>query len=184
MSTPGAPEPAKLVAGFFTMDKTIVGSVVRELCKAFGPVDLVSVWFPFDYTCYYEPEMGRPLFRRMFAFKTLISQSELTQIKLLTNDIEKKYLENGRRIVNIDPGYMIHPRFVLASGKNFAHRIYIGKGVYADLTLIYTRGKFCKLPWTYPDYAADNMLAFLMQVRKKYIVDCRLESIKKITAGE
>jgi hypothetical protein len=74
-------------------------------------------------------------------------------------------------MVNIDPGYMVLPRFVLASGKNFAHRIYIGKGVYADLTLIFVKGKFQTLPWTYPDYAEENMLAFLTQVRNKYVFD-------------
>jgi hypothetical protein len=171
MSTPQAPQPAKLVIGFFTNNKMMIRTVVQDLCDAFGPIDLTSAWFSFDYTCYYEPEMGKPLFRRMFAFKTLIRQSELSDIKLLTNDIEKKYIKDGSRMVNIDPGYMVLPRFVLASGKNFAHRIYIGKGVYADLTLIFVKGKFQTLPWTYPDYAEENMLAFLTQVRNKYVFD-------------
>jgi len=173
MSILKEPEPAKLVIGFFTKDKSLIEFLAEKLCKEFGPLDLASAWLPFDCTDYYEKEMGAPLFRRMFAFKTLIRQSELSQIKLLTNNIERKYLKDGRRVVNIDPGYMIQARFVLASGKNFAHRIYIGKGIYADLTLIYAKGKFNKLPWTYPDYAADNVLSFLAQVRKKYVFDLR-----------
>ena len=66
---------------------------------------------------------------------------------------------------------MLRERFVLASGKNFSHRIYIGGGIYADLTLIYQKGSFQKLPWTYPDYSDDGMLKFLEQVRNKYILD-------------
>jgi hypothetical protein len=66
---------------------------------------------------------------------------------------------------------MLRERFVLASGKNFSHRVYIGSGIYADLTLIYQKGSFQKLPWTYPDYGDDRMLNFLEQVRNKYILD-------------
>ena len=76
-------------------------------------------------------------------------------------------------MVNIDPGYLLHERFVLATGKNYSHRIHIGKGIYADLTLIFARGRYEPLPWTYPDYASENMLTFLKQVRKKYGVDLR-----------
>ena len=84
-----------------------------------------------------------------------------------------KYLKEEKRLVNIDPGYMLAERFVLATGKNFAHRIYIGRRIYADLTLIYTRGGFKKLPWTYPDYYDRNILSFLIQVRKKYVADLK-----------
>ena len=76
-------------------------------------------------------------------------------------------------MVNLDPGYMLLERFVLASGKNFSHRIYIGRRIYADLTLIYTKGRFQTLPWTYPDYAEQNMLTYLEQVRKKYVADLK-----------
>jgi hypothetical protein len=117
--------------------------------------------------------MNAPLFRRMLTFKELIKQSSLADIKNLTNEIESDYSREGKRLVNIDPGYMLKERFVLATGKNFAHRIYIGKKIYADLTLIYTKGDFKKLPWTYPDYTDKNMLSFLIQVRNKYVADLK-----------
>ena len=126
---------------------------------------------PFDYTSYYENEMGAPLFRRVFAFDKLIRQNDLAAIKLDTNHIEQKYTQNGKRRVNIDPGYMLHERFVLASGKNFSHRIYLDEGIYADLTLMYINGSFQKLPWTYPDYADRPMQTVLERIRKKYIAD-------------
>ena len=73
--------------------------------------------------------------------------------------------------MNLDPGYLLYERFVLATGKNFSHRIYIGRGIYADLTLVYQKGAYRSLPWTYPDYAADTMRAFLTTVREHYAAD-------------
>jgi len=173
MSLPKAPKPAKLVIGLFMKEKHLIEKITAELIKALGSIDMVSPWFLFDYTDYYESEMNAPLFRRMLTFRELIKQSSLADIKNLTNRIESNYSREEKRLVNIDPGYMLKERFVLATGKNFAHRIYIGKKIYADLTLIYTKGEFKKLPWTYPDYSDKNMLSFLMQVRKKYVADLK-----------
>ena len=173
MSEPQTAKPAKLVIGVFASNKKIINNLALELSSQFGPIDLVSSWMDFDYTSYYEPEMGSPLVRRVSAFKRLIKQGELAAIKIATNQIEQAYSSGGKREANIDPGYMLHERFVLASGKNFSHRIYIGLGIYADLTLIYQKGSFQKLPWTYPDYADHTMLNFLDQVRRKYIFDLK-----------
>jgi hypothetical protein len=82
----------------------------------------------------------------------------------------------GRREANIDPGYLLLERLVLATGKNFSHRIYVGRGIYADLTLIYQRGAYRALPWTYPDYAGAPLGRFLAAVRRKYAVDLREEA--------
>jgi len=173
MSTPRAPKPAKLVTGIILKEKGLIEQLADELEGRFGPVDIISRWFSFDYTSYYEPEMGSPLFRRMFSFKTLIEQQDLSQIKNYTNDVELRYSGDGKRAVNIDPGYMLCERFVLATGKNYTHRIYIGNNIYADLTLIYQEGGFKKLPWTYPDYADESILSYLKNVRDKYIADLK-----------
>ncbi len=173
MSRPQLPKPAKLLVGLIMQDQRYIDAAADALIEKFGPVDMASSWFPFDYTTYYEPEMGVPLFRRILAFKTLIKQSELAQIKLATNELEQEYSTGGKRRVNIDPGYMLHERFVLATAKNYSHRIYIGRRIYADLTLIYKDGRFRALPWTYPDYADERMLTYLQQVRNKYVLDLR-----------
>lgn len=173
MSIPRPPKKAKLVIGVFLKDKELLESLAKELTAEFGLVDIISQWFLFDYTSYYKPEMGSPLFRRIFVFKNLIEQISLSQIKIFTNEIEARYSENGKRNINIDPGYMLHERFVLATGKNYSHRIYIGNNIYADLTLIYHNGEFKTLPWTYPDYADEKMLSFLKNVRDKYVTDMR-----------
>ena len=145
--------------------------MVKALVDKYGAVDMASSWLPFTFTTYYNDEMGTPLFRRLVAFKQLIHQVSLADIKLFTNDLEDEHSINGKRVINIDPGYLLQERFVLATGKNFTHRIHIGKGIYADLTLIYTKGGFELLPWTYPDYASENIMTFLKQVRKKYVID-------------
>ncbi len=178
MSIPILPKPAKLVVGLFMKEKGLIHDLTNALVEKFGSIDLVSPWFPFDYTTYYEPEMGTPLFRRMLAFKTLIDRRSITEKKIITNDLELKFSINQKRRVNIDPGYLVHERFVLATGKNYTHRIYLDMGIYADLTLIYTKGAFQKLPWTYPDYADKRMLAYLHRVRDKYIEDIkRMDSV-------
>jgi hypothetical protein len=173
MSLPQEPKPGKLIIGLFMKDKPLLEPLAAELTSAYGPLDLVSSWIPFDYTSYYEPEMGSPLFRRLLSFRTLIDQEELAAIKVCTNSLEEACSQNGRRRVNIDPGYLLFERFVLASGKNFSHRIYIGQKIYADLTLIYQHGAFERLPWTYPDYADRPILEFLEQARNKYAVDLK-----------
>jgi hypothetical protein len=173
MSRPQPPSPAKLVIGLFMKEKSLLAPVAETLADAFGPVDLVSPWLPFDYTSYYEPEMGAPLFRRIFAFKSLMAQEDLPAVKLKTNRFEKDHAEGDRRRINIDPGYLLLEKFVLATGKNFSHRIHIGQGIYADLTLTYARGGFRTLPWTYPDYASAEIRQFLLQVRNKYSMDLK-----------
>jgi len=150
--------------------------LAAELEDAFGRPDLVSAWMPFDYTSYYAKEMGSELFRRVLAFRSLIPQERIPEIKLLTNAIEQAHAVDGRRRVNIDPGYLLHERFVLATGKNYSHRIYLGQGVYADLTLVFRGGTFQALPWTYPDYADWPLRRFLLTVRGKYALDLKAKT--------
>ncbi|MFZ7124639.1 MAG: DUF4416 family protein [Desulfobacterales bacterium] len=183
MSLPAPPAPAKLVIGMFTADPKLTAPLAERLAGDFGPPDLVSPWWAFDFTDYYAAEMGAPLYRRMMSFRNWVAQDTLSGIKLRTNALEAEYAdEDSRRRVNIDPGYLLPERFVLASGKNFTHRIYIGKGIYADLTLTYRKGEFQCLPWTYPDYADHRIQSFLIQVRRKYLFDIR--SDRQANAGD
>jgi hypothetical protein len=171
MSAPRPPQPAKLVVGLLLKDQKCLPALAAELEDRFGPIALVSPWMPFGYTAYYANEMGAPLFRRVLAFRDLIPQEELARIKRVTNAIEQAHLREGLRCVNIDPGYLLLARFVLATGKNYSHRIYIGEGIYADLTLVFERGAFRPLPWTYPDYADRPLRDFLRCVRSQYAGD-------------
>lgn len=175
MSIPQSPKPAKLVIGLILKEKDLLESIVNNLIGKYGDIDVVSPWFDFDYTDYYEKEMGSPLARRLVVFKPLIQQTELVDIKISTNDLETAYAIGGKRRINIDPGYLLLERFVLATGKNYAHRIYMGKGIYADLTLIYSNGRYQTLSWTYPDYAGKKIKGFLEKIREKYKFDLKME---------
>ena len=185
MSRPQLPQPAKLVIGALFNDKALSDQLTQDLEHIYGKIDLISPWFDFDFTDYYSKEMGKPLYRRMMVFEKLIEQLELAVIKGQTNQIETKYAVAGRRRINIDPGYLLYERFVLATGKNYSHRIYIGHGIYADLTLMYQQGAYQSLPWTYPDYASETMRNFLMQVRNKYSLDLkRLSNTERLIPEE
>lgn len=171
MSLAQRPSPAKLVIGLFTATRDLIVPVAEALAERFGPPDLVSPWFAFDDTDYYRREMGGPLFRRMIAFSSLIDSEALVRIKEETNALESMWADAGARRVNIDPGYLVRSRFVLATGKDHTHRIHLGWGIFADLTLIYTGGKFQRLPWTYPDYGGPELRGFLEKVRRRYLTD-------------
>lgn len=173
MSRPQPPAPAKLVVGLFMQKIHSVLPVAGDLQAAFGPIDLISPWFAFDCTAYYTREMGAPLFRRLIVFKRLADQGLLADIKLTTNAIEHRFAHEGKRTVNIDPGLLLRERFVLATGKNYSHRIYLDKGIYADLTLIYRKGAYRALEWTYPDYAAEGLRSYLSVIRRKYVQDLK-----------
>ena len=177
MSRPQPPRPAKLVIGFFLSQQHLAETVTTELERYLGPIDLVSRWLSFDFTDYYTAEMGSPLYRRLLAFKQLIAQDHLPDIKHLTNGLEAHLADAEGRTVNIDPGYLLQERLVLATGKNFSHRIYLRRGIYADLTLIYRKGRFESLPWTYPDYKDSRLQHFLLKVRKKYALDLKENQI-------
>ena len=111
----------------------------------------------------------------MAAFTELIHQEDLSRIKQATNTIEKEYGPHGKRMVNIDPGYLLPSRFILATGKDYSHRIYIGRQIYADLTLIYHKQGFKTLEWTYPDYASESVIQFLEKTRQKYLLDLKIK---------
>lgn len=173
MSVPQPPKPAKLIVGFFLQDKSLAADVARDLSIRLGPVDIISPWLKFDFTSYYEKEMGAPLYRRLMVFRQHVQQTRLVDIKHVTNELEIKYQHGDGRRVNIDPGYLLPERLVLATGKNFTHRIYMGDGIYADLTLIFQKGAFRTLPWTYPDYADRRLIDFLTLVRNKYMLELK-----------
>ena len=175
MSIPQEPKPAKLFVSVISSSAKLIGEVLSELASLYGILDFVSEVMPFDYTEYYYAEMGKPLLRRFASFDHLILQEDLASIKVKTNLLEAERSAKGKRLVNIDPGYLLAERLVLASGKNYAHRIYLSRGMYADLTLIYSNKDFQPLAWTYPDYAEPKIRSWLRAIREKYLIQLRKE---------
>jgi hypothetical protein len=173
MSQPHEPEPVKLISSLFSPEKDLIETVIGELAKIFGSVDWVSPELLFDRTKYYAREMGWPLHRRFISFSQLVPADHLVETKLKTNEVEQQHIREEKRMVNIDPGYISPERLILATGKNYVHRVYLKKGIYADLTLLFQRGSFGPLKWTYPDYAAPEIIAFFNEIRERYMEQMR-----------
>jgi len=168
MSAPKQADDVKLLVSVFSPEERLLEEVMWELQAMCGAVDWMSPPLFFDRTRYYEKEMGWPLYRRFLSFEKLIRPESLVEIKLETNELEKRYLQEGKRRVNIDPGYIALERLVLATGKNYTHRVYLSKGIYADLTLVFHQGSFQTLAWTYRDYGDPVIIGYFNEVRGHY----------------
>ena len=175
MSRPHEPVSAKLVVSVLSADwHAAWPPVVAALEARFGPAEVAFPAMPFAHTAYYNDELGTPIARRLLAFARLLPQDALGPAKIFTNAVEDRLARpDGRRLVNLDPGLVTCERFVLATGKNYTHRIYLGQGIFGDLTLVFQAGSWQTLPWTFPDYAAPDMLARLTDVRCRYRRDLR-----------
>ena len=112
----------------------------------FGNILFQSNIQPWEYSEHYNKELGNQIYRNFIFFDEIIDPSALADIKLLTNDIEAIYSQDGKRRINLDPGYITLAKVVLASTKNYSHRIYLGKGIYAELALIYKNNQFIAMP--------------------------------------
>jgi hypothetical protein len=168
MSDPQPAEAVKLIASLFSGESRLLDDAVHALSEKYGKVDFISAPAPFAYTDYYRKEFGGSLIRRLVAFDRLIRPDSLPDVKLWTNSLERRLLAEGRRRVNIDPGYIAKAHLILSTGKGYSHRPYLRDGIYADLTLIYRNKAFETLPWTYPDYAGGRMIGMLTRIREKY----------------
>ena len=165
----GVPKPVKLIMSLIGSDDRLLHQVIQILGERYGEVDFTSDILPFDFTNYYTEEMGEGLFRRLISFSPLIPRETLVRIKRETNEIEEQFALEGKRRVNIDPGYICAEHLILATTKGYTHRPYLGEGIHADLTLIYRKGQFRPLDWTYPDYASSQVREILQRVRKQYV---------------
>jgi hypothetical protein len=124
-------------------------------------------------TEYYLPEMGEDLKRQFVSFKRLVNPQELAATKILANQLELRIcrdlgMPEERRLVNLDPGYLTLSKLVLATTKDFSHRIYLRDGIFAESTLHFEGGRWVSWPWTYPDYASGRYHVFLDEVRELY----------------
>lgn len=163
----------KLIVALMSSDTPLISEIEQRLIKEFGAIDLVSNLFLFDHTDYYIEEMGTNLQKKFISFSEMIPVETLPDIKLFTNDVEQHYVIGGKRRINIDPGYVTHAQLVLATTKDRTHRIYLGKGIHADLTYFCLKKIFRPLEWTYPDYREPLAIDFFHKVREKYLQQMR-----------
>ena len=192
-----APAPkVKLICGMISCREALFAQARDVLGGKFGPCDIVSEVMPFDFTHYYDQEMGSPLYRQFVAFEELRDADMLVEAKVASNQIEATFASDEdpsdmpalipnsgisggmapvtstmRRPINLDPGYIESGKLVLASMKNFSHRIYMGRGVFGEVTMQYRHGKWEALPWTFPDYASGRYFGFLNEARERLMAE-------------
>jgi hypothetical protein len=170
--------PVKLISGLLSADEVLLDNAKQLLCKKFGQIDAESPVVPFDFTHYYDEELGKGILRQYVSFKKLIRPEDIGKIKRQTIRLEKKMSVKGdnkahppkpwRRRVNIDPGFVSLAKLVLATTKDATYRMYIGKGIYAESTLFFKDGTFTEWPWSYRDYKSEIGIKFFNNVREIY----------------
>ncbi|MCX5693413.1 MAG: DUF4416 family protein [Candidatus Omnitrophica bacterium] len=169
MSKAKKPKAVKLIIGMLAKSQKLFDKAEEFFIKDFGPIDYKSRVISFDYTDYYEKELGSPLKRNFISFKKLISPEKIAKIKLLTNSIEEKLSANKKRRINIDPGYVSDSKLILATTKDYFHRIYLNHGIYAEVTLKWRKGGFKPFEWTYPDYRSKEYISILNTIRNMHM---------------
>lgn len=167
------PNHVKLIVGILAANHQCLHTAAEALTDKFGTADLMSEVWPFDKTDYYKDQMGPRILRQFVSIERLIDPGKLAKIKLRTNKLEQKLTKALRiplpRPVNLDPGVIEPSKLVLATTKNYAHRIYIGGKMYAEVTLIFDKGQWQPLDHTYPDYRQQCYFDFFEKVRARLL---------------
>lgn len=159
-------EPTLLFAGTLYHNKEFYVTVRERLKVLFGGIALESPDISYSHSDYYRDELGWPIVRKFLFFSNKIDPLALPDIKLLTNNIEEDLSTCGKRNINIDPGYMTLSKVVLASTKNYSHRIYIGKSIFAEVTLVHFKGEYQPHIFTYRDYAGRTIRSLFGEARQ------------------
>lgn len=165
--------PILLSASGPEVDAAPPTAVEAALTETFGPLHQVGTTLDFAFTHYYEAEMGSSLKRLFYVVDELVPPDTLAEAKQQTDRIEAGFVRAGRRRVNLDPGLLLPGRFILATTKDAAHRVPLSDGIYAEITLLFSKGDFRPLPWTYPDYQSDEYRAVLRDIRAAYVRQLR-----------
>ena len=163
-----SPEAAFLFIGNLYSDPEVFGHSKEILESKFGDSLLVSPPLPWDYSPYYRDELGSPINRQFLFFKDLFDTGTLADIKTRTNEIEDSLSVDGKRRINLDPGYITLAKVVLASTKNYSHRLNLGKGIYGEVTLIYIEkeGTYKSHLFTYRDYQEQSCIDMFLNIRR------------------
>ncbi len=173
MATPQLPEPVKLFSAILWRDREALQESILKLEERLGKVDFEGRDHVFEFTDYYEAEMGQGLLRRLVSFEPLVQPERLVEAKLASNDVEEVLRGAAGRRVNIDTGYLDLHKVVLASGKYGPQKIHLGMGVYADMILRYSKGLFHSFEWTFLDFRDGTYDKELLQIRSLYKSDLR-----------
>ncbi|SRR5260221_104526 len=160
-----------ILAAFSHYDEALDWGRERA-AAALGAVALESPRFDFCQTDYYAATMGDGLKKCFWAFAALRDPAELVEWKIAANEWEAEYARCAAhpepRPLNLDPGYLTLAKLVLASTKDHAHRIYLGRGIYAEVTLYFKDGRWQHRDWTFPDYRRSDYQEFFSSARQYF----------------
>lgn len=165
------PRRVLLFVGMLSGDVDLLARAKQHLRRTFGEIDIASDVWSFEGTTYYEAEMGPDLHRQFVLMADPVRPERLPEIKRETNRLEDAIAEETAseplRPVNLDPGYLSLSKVVLATTKDYSHRLYLDQGIYGEVTLHYESGAWRAWPWTYPDYAGPTYHPFFEAAREK-----------------
>jgi hypothetical protein len=159
---------AKLIVGIIYSDKELFEEVKKVLEEKFSKIE-DSVSYDFNFTKYYEDEMGPNLKKDILIFEQEIKEEQLAEIKSYTNSLEDNYRINNNRKINIDPGYLTKEELILASNKKSNYKAEIGKNIYSHLILRFENSKCVNTTRTYPGYRTEKVQSFLTRIVKKMV---------------
>lgn len=174
MGRPRSPLPVTLVCGLLSRDRDLLRRARQLVSRCFGAIACESEIWPFTQTTYYDVEMGTGLLRQFIGFENVVRPEALPSIKLQTNKIEQQMAEDCAllevvRPVNIDPGYLDPARLVLATTKDRSHRLYLGDGIYGEVTLQWRKDAWQPQEWTYPDYREPHYHQWFSILRQRML---------------
>lgn len=161
------------MVSLLAVDEGIRAGALGRLARRLGPAVLYSEPMAFGPSRYYDDEMGSPVTRRVAAFGPLVPPDRLAWAKRVCLSLEHDFAVEGRRRVNLDPGCLSAGALVLATVKPSDCRPALGGGIYADVQLRFERGRYRPLPWTYPDYAGEELAGLLELMRERYLWDLK-----------
>ncbi len=145
-----------------------IGTVTERLAATGYRINGLEGPADFGHTGYYREEMGDNLSRYWVRGAGLIKPGELASLKLASNGLEEEFTApDGRRSVNIDPGYIDMFAVVAATCKKLPAAVYLDEGVYGIIQLIYCNNAYDNVPWTYKDYS--DAVGILAEYRRYYI---------------
>jgi len=167
---------ALLFSGVLYASTDICDAVLERLSTLWGNVVLTSPARDFGHSDYYSAEMGRALTRRFLFFDRFIEQSELPRIKQEAIALETEFSVEGKRRINIDPGFLTLAKLVLATTKDYTHRLYLADDIYGEVTLHFQKDQYRPSEWTYPDYKEPQALQFFQKAREELLMHKKTEN--------
>lgn len=168
-AVPKVIQPVKFFSGIILSKGVVLADLLPAIEKALGPVDFTSQPMSFShYSDYYHKEMGEELTRYFISFRDLGDRLILPDLKIKSRSLEQSFMTDGKRCINLDPGYITLGQVFLASTKDNFCRIYLRDSIFAEVTLYYKAGQYQAFAHTYRDYAGSEYQSVLLQIRSIY----------------